>query len=110
MYSVHRPYDVKMFSMGNPFLKDQFTAAGQNLAAATMKQPLLGGIPVTSQHSILPTACSIAGITEPWYFKLFLLLQKQFMDVEFELDKSLIFILEIFFVGKMLRPLGLLLN
>ncbi|PON62718.1 Jasmonate-zim domain protein [Parasponia andersonii] len=75
VYSVHHPHDVKMFSipnqaiavsMGNPFLKDQFTAAGQNMAAATMKQPLLGGIPVTSQHSVLPTACSIAGITEPW--------------------------------------------
>ncbi|GMN38488.1 hypothetical protein TIFTF001_007718 [Ficus carica] len=73
MYSVHRPHDVKMFSvpnqaisvsMGNPFLKDQFTTAGANLAA--MKQQLLGGIPVTSPHTILPSACSIAGITEPW--------------------------------------------
>lgn len=73
MYSVHRPHDVKMFSvpnqaisvsMGNPFLKDQFTTAGPNLAA--MKQQLLGGIPVTSPHTILPSACSIAGITEPW--------------------------------------------
>ncbi|XP_024030701.1 protein TIFY 6B [Morus notabilis] len=76
MYSVHRPHDVKMFSvpnqaisvsMGNPFLKDQFPSAGQNLAAATtMKQQLLGGIPVTSPHMVLPSACSIAGITEPW--------------------------------------------
>lgn len=75
IYSVHRPHDVKMFSvpnqafsvsMGNPFLKDQFSATGQNLAAITVKQPLLGGIPVTSHPSILPTACSIAGITEPW--------------------------------------------
>lgn len=73
MYSVHRPHDVKMFSvpnqaisvsMGNPFLKDQFTTAGPNLAA--MKQQLLGGIPVTSPHTILRSACSIAGITEPW--------------------------------------------
>lgn len=73
MYSVHRPHDMKMFSvpnqaisvsMGNPFLKDQFTTAGPNLA--TMKQQLLGGIPVTSPHTILPSACSIAGITEPW--------------------------------------------
>lgn len=72
MYSVHRPHDVKMFSvpnqaisvsMGNPFLKDQFTTAGPNLAA--MKQQLLGGIPVTYPHTILPSACSIAGITEP---------------------------------------------
>ena len=68
MHSVHRPHDVKMFSvsnpavsvpMGNPYLKDNFTAA-------TMKHQLLGGIPVTSQHLILPPPVSIAGITEPW--------------------------------------------
>lgn len=67
MNSVHRPHDVKMFSasnpavsvpMGNPYLKDNFPSA--------MKHQLLGGIPVTSQHLILPAAGSIAGVTEPW--------------------------------------------
>ena len=61
---MHRPHDVKMFSasdqansvsMGNPFLKAHFTAAGQTLAAVPAKQPLLGGIPV------LATANTIAG-------------------------------------------------
>ncbi|XP_062110177.1 protein TIFY 6B-like isoform X2 [Humulus lupulus] len=75
LYSVHRSHDVKMFSvpnqavsvsMGNPYLKDHFAVAGQNLAPASAKQPLLGGIPVATQHYILPTTCSIAGITEPW--------------------------------------------
>ncbi len=68
VHTVHRPHDVKMFSVsnqaisvsvGNPFFKNHFATAGQNLAGATMKQQLLGGLPVTG-----PTA----GITEPWYF------------------------------------------
>jgi jasmonate ZIM domain-containing protein len=74
MYSMHRSHDVKMFSvpnqatsvsLGNPYLKDHFAVAA---TAANVKQPLLGGIPVaTAQHYILPTTCSIAGITEqPW--------------------------------------------
>ncbi|GMY18238.1 Protein TIFY 6B [Fagus crenata] len=66
VHTVHRPHDVKMFSVsnqaisvsvGNPFFKNHFATAGQNLAGATMKQQLLGGLPVTG-----PTA----GITEPW--------------------------------------------
>ncbi|XP_009788425.1 protein TIFY 6B-like isoform X3 [Nicotiana sylvestris] len=36
-------------------------------AAATMKQQLLGGVPVTAPHSILPSSGSVAGITEPWF-------------------------------------------
>jgi jasmonate ZIM domain-containing protein len=74
-HDVHRPHNVKMFSVsnqaisvsvGNPFFKNPF-ATGQNLAGATVKQPLLGGIPVAAPHSIIPTVASIAGITEPWY-------------------------------------------
>jgi len=73
-HDVHRPHNVKMFSVsnqaisvsvGNPFFKNPF-ATGQNLAGATVKQPLLGGIPVAAPHSIIPTVASIAGITEPW--------------------------------------------
>ncbi|XP_062171387.1 protein TIFY 6B-like isoform X2 [Alnus glutinosa] len=74
VHSVHRPHNVKMFSVsnqaisvsvGNPFFKNHF-ATGQNLAGATVKQPLLGGIPVAAPHSLIPTVASIAGITEPW--------------------------------------------
>lgn len=74
VHSVHRPHNVKMFSVsnqpisvsvGNPFFKNHF-ATGQNLAGATVKQPLLGGIPVSAPHSLIPTVTSIAGMTEPW--------------------------------------------
>ncbi|KAF5442773.1 hypothetical protein F2P56_035395 [Juglans regia] len=37
----------------------------QNLVGTTVKQPLLGGIPVTAPHSSIPTVASIAGTTEP---------------------------------------------
>lgn len=68
MHSMHRPHDVKMFSVSNPVMSVPmgFAAAGHNLAAATAKHQLLGGIPITSQHLVLPSAGSIAGITEPW--------------------------------------------
>nr|AEP60134.1 JAZ3 [Vitis rupestris] len=71
----HHPHDVKMFpvsnqtisvSMGNPFFKTHFAAAGQNMVGAALKQQLLGGIPVSAPHGILPSAGSFAGITEPW--------------------------------------------
>ncbi|NP_001242320.1 Protein TIFY 6B-like [Glycine max] len=63
--SVNRPHDVKMLSvpnqaislsLGNPFLKNDFATAGQKL--------LLGGIPVTTPHSVLPSAVAVAGMTE----------------------------------------------
>ncbi|KAH1236016.1 Protein TIFY 6B [Glycine max] len=66
--SVNRPHDVKMLSvpnqaislsLGNPFLKNDFATAGQKL--------LLGGIPVTTPHSVLPSAVAVAGMTESWY-------------------------------------------
>lgn len=73
-HSAHHPFDVKMFpvpnhaisiSMGNPIFKNHYATSGQNMAAPTMKPQLLGGIPVTSPHSILPTIGSVAGIAEP---------------------------------------------
>ncbi|XP_041014648.1 protein TIFY 6B-like isoform X3 [Juglans microcarpa x Juglans regia] len=66
--------EIQMFSVanqaisipvGNPFFKNHF-ASGQNLVGTTVKQPLLGGIPVTAPHSSIPTVASIAGTTEPW--------------------------------------------
>ncbi|XP_041011919.1 protein TIFY 6B-like isoform X2 [Juglans microcarpa x Juglans regia] len=74
LHSVHRPHDVKMFSVsnqaisvsvGNPFFKNHF-ATGQNLVGTTVKQPLLGGIPVTAPHTIIPTISCLAGTAEPW--------------------------------------------
>ncbi|XP_023911682.2 protein TIFY 6B isoform X4 [Quercus suber] len=38
----------------------------QNLAGVKVKQQLLGGIPATAPHSVIPTAANITGITEPW--------------------------------------------
>uniref|UniRef100_A0A5B7A904 Protein TIFY n=1 Tax=Davidia involucrata TaxID=16924 RepID=A0A5B7A904_DAVIN len=75
-HSVHLPHDVKVHpvsgqtisvSMSNPFLKTHFTGAGQNFAGSTTKQQLLGGIPVTTPHPVLPSLGSVAGITEPWF-------------------------------------------
>ncbi|XP_041011920.1 protein TIFY 6B-like isoform X3 [Juglans microcarpa x Juglans regia] len=52
-------------SVGNPFFKNHF-ATGQNLVGTTVKQPLLGGIPVTAPHTIIPTISCLAGTAEPW--------------------------------------------
>nr|UNH55878.1 jasmonate ZIM-domain 1 variant 3 [Camellia sinensis var. sinensis] len=38
----------------------------QNFAGATMKQQLLGGIPVTAPHPMISSLASVAGTTEPW--------------------------------------------
>lgn len=68
-HEVHR--DVKMLpvsnisvSMSNPFFKTHFST-GQNLAGAMMKQQLVGGISVTTPHSIVPSVGSIPGVIEP---------------------------------------------
>ncbi|KAK9935449.1 hypothetical protein M0R45_022552 [Rubus argutus] len=75
VHSVHRPYDVKMISVsnqgisvpvGNSYLRNHFASMGQNFAAATTKQQLLGGIPVAAPYSVLPSSGSIIGTTEPW--------------------------------------------
>ncbi|KAG2708339.1 hypothetical protein I3760_05G187600 [Carya illinoinensis] len=38
----------------------------QNLVGTTVQQPLLGGIPVTAPHTVIPTISCIAGTAEPW--------------------------------------------
>ncbi|XVF02892.1 hypothetical protein REPUB_Repub04eG0213900 [Reevesia pubescens] len=75
VHPVQFPYDVKMFpvsnqaisaSVNNPFMKNHFATTSQNLPANTVKPQLLGGIPVTTPHSILPTLGSVGGSIEPW--------------------------------------------
>ncbi|XP_061986908.1 protein TIFY 6B-like isoform X3 [Populus nigra] len=51
-------------SMGNHFFKNHYPATGQNMAGTTTKPQLLGGIPVTAPHSILPMVGSVAGVTD----------------------------------------------
>ncbi|XP_022726969.1 protein TIFY 6B-like isoform X1 [Durio zibethinus] len=74
-HSVQCPYDVKMFpvsnqatslSAGNTFIKNHFATSGQNFPFTTMKPQLLGGIPVTTPHTILPNLGSVGGSIEPW--------------------------------------------
>ncbi|XP_014519885.1 protein TIFY 6B [Vigna radiata var. radiata] len=72
---MNRPHNVKMFpvpnqaipvSMGPLSLNNPFATLGQNMNASSMKQPLLGGIPVTAPHSVLPVVGvgAVAGMTE----------------------------------------------
>lgn len=62
VHAMHLPCDVKMlpFNMSNPSYKTHFGGTGQ------MNQ-ILGGIPVTAPHSMLPSRGSVAGTTEPWF-------------------------------------------
>lgn len=55
-------------SMGPLSLNNPFATLGQNMNASSMKQPLLGGIPVTAPHSVLPVVGvgAVAGMTESW--------------------------------------------
>ncbi|XWS69371.1 hypothetical protein CRYUN_Cryun04dG0173400 [Craigia yunnanensis] len=53
-------------SVSNPFMKNHFDTSGQNLPITTMKPQLLGGIPVTTPHMILPTLGSVGGSIESW--------------------------------------------
>ncbi|KAJ4973335.1 hypothetical protein NE237_006509 [Protea cynaroides] len=46
-------------SMSNPFFKNHVATTGQSLAANSMKQQPIGGIPVTTSHTIFPAAGSI---------------------------------------------------
>ena len=68
---MHFSHDVKMHPAANQPIsvsfKTHFAGAGQNFAGTTMKQQLLGRIPVMAPHSVLPSLGSIAGTTEPWY-------------------------------------------
>ncbi|XP_039006907.1 protein TIFY 6B-like isoform X2 [Hibiscus syriacus] len=49
--------DGKMFLVSNraPFMKNHYASTGQNLPVNSMRPQLLGGIPVTTPHTILPT-------------------------------------------------------
>ncbi|KAK4380611.1 hypothetical protein RND71_002473 [Anisodus tanguticus] len=69
VHAMHLPHDVKMlpFNTSNPSYKTHFGGTGQISAAATMKQQLLGGIPVTAPRSMLPSRGAVAGSTEPWF-------------------------------------------
>ncbi|CAJ1932624.1 unnamed protein product [Sphenostylis stenocarpa] len=73
--SMNRPDDAKMFlvpnqansvPMGHPSPKNHFTTVGQNMNGSSMKQPLLGGIPVIAPHSVLPIIGigAVAGMTK----------------------------------------------
>ncbi|XP_022726970.1 protein TIFY 6B-like isoform X2 [Durio zibethinus] len=53
-------------SAGNTFIKNHFATSGQNFPFTTMKPQLLGGIPVTTPHTILPNLGSVGGSIEPW--------------------------------------------
>lgn len=73
--SVHRSHDIKTFpvsnqaipvSINNPAFKNHFGTIGQNMGGANVKQQLLGGIPVTSPHAVLPTIGSFGGEPESW--------------------------------------------
>ncbi|XP_044488263.1 protein TIFY 6B-like [Mangifera indica] len=72
--SLHHPHHGKTFpvsnqgvsvSVNNPFFKNHFGTNGHNLVCANTKPQLLGGVPITTSHSNLPTTGSV-GFTEPW--------------------------------------------
>ncbi|XAR72206.1 hypothetical protein NMG60_11018771 [Bertholletia excelsa] len=52
-------------SMSNPFFQTHFSGASQNSSGATIKQQLLGGVPVTSPQTIHPSCGSVSRTTEP---------------------------------------------
>ncbi|XP_027912177.1 protein TIFY 6A-like isoform X2 [Vigna unguiculata] len=56
---MNRPHNVKMF----PSLKSPFATVAQNMNASGMKQPLLGGIPVTAPHSCVKPCVSTPKLT-----------------------------------------------
>ncbi|GMJ04468.1 JASMONATE-INSENSITIVE 3, jasmonate-zim-domain protein 3 [Hibiscus trionum] len=61
-------HDGKMFPASNHalFMKNHYATTGQNLPVNSMRPQLLGGIPVTAPHTILPTLGSVGGSAEPW--------------------------------------------
>ncbi|XP_012072286.1 protein TIFY 6B isoform X2 [Jatropha curcas] len=73
VHSVHHPLDVKMFpvsnhgsliSMANPFFKNYYATSSQNMVGNTTKPQLLGGIPVTTPQTIIPTIGSVTGMMD----------------------------------------------
>nr|AFK42062.1 unknown [Medicago truncatula] len=71
---MNRHHDVKMFPISDqanslsavhPLLKNHLATFGQNINGANAKQSLLGGLPVTAPHSVLPIVGTVAGLVEP---------------------------------------------
>ncbi|GMJ04467.1 JASMONATE-INSENSITIVE 3, jasmonate-zim-domain protein 3 [Hibiscus trionum] len=60
--------ELQMFPASNHalFMKNHYATTGQNLPVNSMRPQLLGGIPVTAPHTILPTLGSVGGSAEPW--------------------------------------------
>ncbi|KAH1122300.1 hypothetical protein J1N35_005460 [Gossypium stocksii] len=70
----HVQHNTNMFPASNqtisvsgsdPFVKNHFTTTGQNFPANAIKPQFLGGVPVTTPHSVLPTLGSVGGSVEP---------------------------------------------
>ncbi|XP_020219175.1 protein TIFY 6B isoform X5 [Cajanus cajan] len=68
MMSFNAPQDDKAkFMVSDLLAKKRFSGEPQNMNGAGVKQPLLGGIPVTVPHAvhpILPVGGAVAGLTE----------------------------------------------
>ncbi|KAI4357582.1 hypothetical protein L6164_001521 [Bauhinia variegata] len=58
------PNQAISVSMGHPLLKNHFAGVGQSMAGTNVKPQLLGGLPVTAPHSVLPTVGSVSKMTE----------------------------------------------
>ncbi|GMI87611.1 JASMONATE-INSENSITIVE 3, jasmonate-zim-domain protein 3 [Hibiscus trionum] len=61
-------HDGKMFlaSSHAPFTRNHYATTSQNLPVNCMRPQLLGGIPVTTPQTILPSLGSAGGSVEPW--------------------------------------------
>ncbi|KAL6969988.1 hypothetical protein U1Q18_029698 [Sarracenia purpurea var. burkii] len=63
---VQWPLSNKVSALQN-FMSFKDAEEYKNFAGATMKQQLLGGIPVTAPHSVLPSLGSVTGTTVPCF-------------------------------------------
>ncbi|XP_058078840.1 protein TIFY 6B isoform X2 [Magnolia sinica] len=72
--STHRSHEIRTFpvsnhsfsvAMSSPFFKIHGATAGLNMVANSVKQQPLGGIPVTTPHSVLPVMGSMVGTYAP---------------------------------------------
>ncbi|XP_058108212.1 protein TIFY 6B-like isoform X2 [Magnolia sinica] len=71
---AHRAHEIRTYpvsnhpfsvAMGNPYFKVHGASTGPHVAANSMKQQPLGGIPVTAPHSMVPFMGSLAGTYTP---------------------------------------------
>jgi len=81
-YSVNRPQDTRMFSisgqqnqtitvsMSSPILQSHFPPTGHNMLSNSIVPKPLGGVPVITPTSALPTLSSIIGTTDLRYLKV----------------------------------------